>query len=232
MSDEKIIIDCCIKHLDLNNASLSDEYYYQSLSLCVIDAVFSIGVKYSSARNTVIRYCDYFNLDRIRNNRDSIPAKEVQQSISNFLMIIEHYGLDTFTEDIFNNRQRTSAVNGILKTKAVYEFSKVLEKFNVNYFQDIYKIIDNCAFEKAIKKIPGQKSGLSLNYFFMLAGFDQYIKPDRMVLRFLQKLLNRKVGFKEANKLLINVSEMLSKNYKNMSPKLLDHEIWKHEREF
>jgi hypothetical protein len=35
--------------LPLHSASLGDEYYYQSLPLCVIDAVYSTGVRYARA---------------------------------------------------------------------------------------------------------------------------------------------------------------------------------------
>jgi hypothetical protein len=43
------------KVLPLSSAKLSEEYFYQSLPLCIIDAVFSIGVKYDSTREVVIR---------------------------------------------------------------------------------------------------------------------------------------------------------------------------------
>mgnify|MGYP003466554474 CR=1 FL=1 len=36
---------------------LGDEYFYASLPLCVIDAVYSIGVRYGSVRNVIRRYC-------------------------------------------------------------------------------------------------------------------------------------------------------------------------------
>jgi len=45
--------------LPLATASLGDDYHYQSLPLCVIDAVFSIGVRYSGTRNVVARYCTH-----------------------------------------------------------------------------------------------------------------------------------------------------------------------------
>ena len=230
MNDAKRVAIYCERYLNLNNANLSDEYFYQSLPLCVIDAVFSIGVKYTAVRNTVIRYCDYVGLKRIRDNKNNIPLKKEQQSISDFLDKVEYYGIERFTEDIFDNRQRTSSVNGILKTKATYKFARVLNDFSVDYFQDIKEVINSYEFKKEIKKIPGQKSGISLNYFFMLAGFDNFIKPDRMVLRFLQKVLKTDISFGEAQSLLIEVSSILKDSYNNMSPKLLDHEIWKYER--
>ena len=46
----------CESVLDLSSASLSASYYYDSLPYCVIDAVFSIGVKYTSTQNVVKNY--------------------------------------------------------------------------------------------------------------------------------------------------------------------------------
>ncbi|MCK8825788.1 hypothetical protein [Fuchsiella alkaliacetigena] len=231
MDDVKRIADYCMKKLDLANAKLSEEFFYQSLSLCVIDAVFSVGVNYTATRNTVIKYCQHFNLKRIRDNKNKIPSKKEQQSISNFLSKMNKLGIDKFTEEIFDNRQLTSPSNGILKSKAVYQFTEVLREFNVDYFQDINKIIRNYEFKKNIKSISGQKSGISLNYFFMLAGFDNFIKPDRMVLRFLQGILKRKVNLTQAQNLLIKASDTLKKdyNFKSINPKLLDYQIWKYE---
>ena len=39
--------------LDLRTVELPDEYFYPSLPLCVIDAVFSIGVRYEAVRRAV-----------------------------------------------------------------------------------------------------------------------------------------------------------------------------------
>ena len=41
----------CERLFDLNTLTLSESYYYASLPLCVIDAVFSIGVKYTGTQN-------------------------------------------------------------------------------------------------------------------------------------------------------------------------------------
>jgi hypothetical protein len=51
-----LIVNFCQAHLDLAHVNLDDAYYYQSLPSCVIDAVFSIGVRYTSTENTVRRF--------------------------------------------------------------------------------------------------------------------------------------------------------------------------------
>ncbi len=54
------------KVLPLAGAQLEDEYFYQSLPLCIIDAVYSIGVRYEGVRNTISRYCAHFKVQRTR----------------------------------------------------------------------------------------------------------------------------------------------------------------------
>ncbi|MFS0809480.1 hypothetical protein [Shouchella sp. 1P01AA] len=57
MTNEALkIANYCRQELDLKQAQLPDEYYYSHLTLCVIDSVFSIGVRYEGVRNTVKRY--------------------------------------------------------------------------------------------------------------------------------------------------------------------------------
>lgn len=226
MNDVNRLVNYCDEKLDLKNAELSEEYFYQSVPLCVIDAVFSIGVNYQGVRNIIARYCEYFNLKKIRDSRESIPLKKDQQSVLDFLLLLDEYGVEKFTEEVFNNRQRTSPVNGILKTEAVYRFSQVLKDFKVDFFQDIGNIIDNKQFEREIRKIPGQRSGISLRYFFMLAGYDKFIKPDRMILGFLHEVLNKKVDLTTTQKLLVEVSYNLRDENKHITPRLLDYQIW------
>jgi len=230
LNDVKKVVEYCSDNLDLTNAELAEEYFYNSLPLCVIDSIFSIGVNYSSVRNTVIRYCTFFGFKRIRDNREIIPPKEEQQYVGDLLHKMNEYGIEKFTENILKNRQRTSAVNGILKTEAVYRFAQVLNDYKVDYLQDIPKILTDYEFEDEVKNIPGQSSGISLKYFFMLAGCDCYIKPDRMILRFLKRVLNKDVSIVEAQILLKEASKILAKDYINMTPRLLDNEIWNFER--
>ncbi|UFT99351.1 hypothetical protein KO561_19635 [Radiobacillus kanasensis] len=227
--DYNKIAEFCESVLIFENAKLPDEYYYSSLPLCVIDSIFSIGVRYEGVKNTVNRFCSYFNLNKERSGTGT-PEISEQFSIELYLSSFESLGLETFVNEVFKNKQRTSPTNGILKAEAVYLFCKVLNKYEVNYFQDVKKIYGNEEFENEIRAIPGQKSGISLVYFYMLAGDDQWIKPDRMIVRFLEKALQRKVQIDEAQSLLEETTKILVKKYSNITPRLLDYQIWNFER--
>lgn len=229
--DIKRIANYCELVLNLREAEFGPEYFYQSLPFCVIDAVFSLGVRYEGTRRTVMSYCDYFNLQRIRKDKKMFPPKEEQESVESFKKKIESLGIERFANEIFHNRQRTSTKGGILKSEAVLKFASVLTRFGVNYFQDVPKVIRDERFEREIRNIPGQKSGISLRYFFMLCGSDELIKPDRMILRFLEVPLKRVVGADEAQLLLPKVATYLRSSYPNLTPRLLDQEIWSFQRQ-
>ena len=80
--DYQAIAALCKAKLDLISAIAGDDWY-QSLPLCVIDTVFSIGARYTSTRNTVLRFCTYFGLQCFtKNNRPSI---ENQFSLTSFI---------------------------------------------------------------------------------------------------------------------------------------------------
>lgn len=200
----------CDHVLGLQHAKLSDEYFYQSLPLCVIDAVFSLGVRYEGTRQTVIRYCKYYDLKRIRSNEEHTSITE-QESIEQFIAKIEAVGINFFTEKVFDNRQRTSTnkEKGILKTEAVLMFAKTLSNYKVNYLQDIPVIYDNAKFEESIVTIPGQRSGISLKYFLMLSGAEEIIKPDRHIRAFIKDAIDIDPGIHQAQVLLSNTCEKL-----------------------
>lgn len=128
--EAQLISEFSKKNLDLVNPSLSDEYYYSCLPLCVIDAVFSIGVTYSSTINTVKKFFDYFKFERFniesRYSREYPPIED-QFSIDTFIRLFELTTPHRMVSEVFRNRQRTSSRNGILKSDAVLLFSKALK---------------------------------------------------------------------------------------------------------
>jgi hypothetical protein len=173
-----------------NIKPLGQEYFYNHLPLCVINAVWSIGVKYEGVQNVVIKYYKKRDLIPYRDKslQETLQYPQIvnQEPISVFLHYLSQYSFDELSDNIFENHQRTSSKSGILKAEAVVLFAKVLSNYHVDYFQDIAtKIENNTSFEHDIKKISGQKSGISLDYFFMLSGNENKIKPDRMIKRFL-----------------------------------------------
>ena len=223
--DQTKIYDECVKKLPLTTSRLSDEYYYDSLPLCVIDAVFSIGVRYPSTRNTVIKFC---------NNQGALtrisppPSKQSDGYTIDDLLSAISTQEDKGASEIFENTQKTSSKNGILKSKAVYEFATVLKNNDIQTLSDI-RSANNAKINKIedeIKKIKGQSSGISFSYFLMLSGDDNHMKIDRWLLRFVDGATDKKYTVSTAYYDLKEVCKELQKTYTSMTPRLLDHIIW------
>jgi hypothetical protein len=99
-----------------------------------------------------------------------------------------------------------------------------------NYLQDVQEIMGNAAFEAEIARIPGQSSGLSTRYFYMLAGDENFIKPDRMIRRFIDSAIHRELSFDECQELLVSAHAELVREYPPLTPRSLDHQIWLYQR--
>jgi hypothetical protein len=228
-SDMVALAEYCRTTLDLSSSKLGEEYYFQSLPLCVIETVFSIGARYESTVQTVRKFCAYFGLKLCREQME-FPETSDQLSISEFLEFYNRYGIENFAAEIYRNRQRTSTRNGILKSEAVVRFAKVVSQFGVDYFQDIFRVLENREFEDAIAEIPGQRSGISTRYFYMLAGSDDYIKPDRMVERYLWDAIQQKLTVHESHALIVGAQRILVQEFPHLTPRLLDYLIWQYQR--
>lgn len=217
------LVQACERLFELDSLALSDAYYYSSLPLCVIDAVFSIGVKYTSTENTVRRYCEYFQVKKYDRNRTST---KMQHSISEFIANIEKIGIARSADIVFKNHQRTSAKNGILKAEAVLLFAKILQKYGIETFKDLHAKGLSEEAESELRQIPGQRSGLSLQYFYMLSGDDTLAKPDRHILRFIHQHTGKVPTMREAQELMTQTVAKLKNRYLNLNVRLLDYTIW------
>lgn len=217
------------RNIGLDNYKLDSEFFYQSLPFCVIDSIFSIGVRYETVKKTVNNFCVYNELQTFRTDTNSLPSINSQYSVSDFLNKFGKTDYQDLANSVFKNRQRTSSTNGILKAEAVICFLKELLNDGINYFQDLDKITDG--FENRIKQIKGQKSGISLQYFFMLAGNDNLIKPDRMVIRFIESIVNEAISQEDCQEILNRVSENLISQGTKISPRELDNAIWNYQRD-
>ena len=84
----------------LETLRLEDEFEYASVPLCIIDAVFSIGVRYKSTRRTVCRFC------RTQSWEMSRAKSTVEPTTSDLITLLEPHS--NRLAEFFNNRQRTA----------------------------------------------------------------------------------------------------------------------------
>lgn len=218
-----------MEKIDLKNFNLSESYYYNGIPLCVIDSIYSIGVNYESVKNVITNFCEYQKIKKYRVSKIELPEINEQYKVSEFIQQFEKYDAEKLAKTVFKNSQRTSTRSGILKSEAVVEFLKILNKYKIDTFQDLRKM--NKKIENEILNIKGQKSGISLQYFYMLAGSNELIKPDRMIIRFLEKNLNRRITIEESLEIISRTCKVLESDFSiTITPRELDNAIWNYQR--
>jgi hypothetical protein len=223
---EKLVRHVCARLDDLNAASDDDAYAYAAVPFCVIDAVFSLGVRYESAWRTVSEWGTRYQWEMCR-----WRATETHTT-TDFMLILEPYKIsfEDMACEVFNNRQRTSPKSGLLKAEAVYKFSSALQQFGVETLDDALTCQTDSGLRNTVESIPGQRSGLSYNYFLMLAGHEDAVKADRMVRGFVSCAIERRVTERQAEELVRRACALLKPKFPRLTPSLLDNEIWKYQR--
>ncbi|MBQ8731485.1 MAG: hypothetical protein IJY82_01465 [Oscillospiraceae bacterium] len=206
-------------------ATLPEEFFYNSLDLCIIDAVFSIGVKYEGVKNVVRKYQKHLEHAHPALSKRSRTTSEAISVFESYSSILD------FAKDVLN-LQRTSTKNGILKAEAVLEVLKVLDKHDiqdVNHFRNLDSTKQE-EVDKEILAVKGQGSGIMLKYLYMLVGNDDVCKPDRMLHRFITNISGRKMLDDELQRVMANACEILSKEYPTLTVRTLDNQIWQYQK--
>lgn len=227
MTDADRLLVFVTSRLDVANLVWPEEFSYPHLSMCVLDAVFSINTRYEAVMNVVARYRDHYKISLPKVTKREFPPVEDQEPIGDFIARVEAIGPDRMAGEVLQNRQRTSPRSGILKAEAAYRVSAILKRYGVEYLQNVASIQENEDFERDFRSVPGQGSGVSLSYFWMLAGDENLIKPDRMVIGFLVNALGRTgITTAEATDLVVRAANALG-----VAPALLDYAIWSFQRQ-
>ena len=217
--------------------------YPGSLALCIIDSVFSIGVKYQGVVNLIRRYRSY---------RVGQTGNADGDGLLELMGTFEHVGGPENWATTFQNKQRTSTRNGIRKAEAVLREAHGLTHHGVWTVRDL----DTAQREGRLRdikadwrKVPGQRSGISWSYFLMLArvlpadgnagkAIDGSpnpqpdseaavagVKPDRMIKRYVAAA----VGLKESaltNRKAAGLVKAAA-DAKDWDVIALDHAIWR-----
>ena len=137
----------------------------------------------------------------------------LEHTIKEFIENVESFkSIDEFTDVVLKNHQRTSSKNGILKSEAVYEIAKVFQKYKIDTLTDLQRCSgeQRCNLEKEILSVKGESSGIMLKYLYMLAGNENTIKPDSMLMRFINSV-NNDITIEDAQAIIDECVSLLKK---------------------
>jgi hypothetical protein len=226
-------VDRLMRHveakIDLARAAKGKSSYWASLPLCIVDSVFSIRAKYTGVVRVVNRWCESQEPCWVREISFK-PTNDIGPTVRDFVDILDRRLKDGSTyENLFRNRARTSSRSGILKAKAVHLFASALLDSGINTFGDLRDRSKLEAAETGLRKIPGQRTG----YFLMLAGEDDYVKPDTHLRRFVNDALcidwKHLASEKRAEELVREAARRFAKDYGGLTAAGLDYAIWSYQ---
>jgi len=100
----------------------------------------------------------------------------------------------------------------------------------VETLQDALAHLADERLDTGLRRVPGQGSGLSTKYFFMLVGSTNTVKADRMLLRALTRIVGHAVSPLEARDLLSAAAAALRPEYPSTTAQGLDYVLWSSER--
>jgi len=219
------------RDLVLDTIVLGKEYDYASLAHCFIDAIFSMGIKYPSVTNVITRWCAKSRWECYRSAHSS------EHTVTEYLAAVHSYSDQELAQTVFNNRCRTSRYDkGILKASSTRLFAGVLQHYGIDTIADMRRHLENPALDEALMMLPGQTSGICLRYFKMLAGGENFIKPDRWICRYVAAQTGETTAHKgqrtpevspaRAEALLLAAIAELQKTHPTITPRLVDYAIW------
>jgi hypothetical protein len=194
--------------------------YPGSLALCVLDAIWSMGVRYTAVEHVISRY---------REHRRGQGADPEHDSTADLLVAIDRAGSPEGLVKLLGNHQRTATRNGVLKADAVAIAAHTLARQEINQPEDLRVAIagdQGTEVEAGWRMVPGQRSGISWAYLLLLAGVPR-VKPDRMIRRFVADALQvADISPQAAARLVTAVQQATP----GVSLIALDHAIWQYQR--
>lgn len=227
--------------IDLKKVAAEPSLYWASMSLCIIDSVWSIRSDYEKTVCPLVRRFAKSNTPPWDGTDHSTPPRDGSPTVSDLLKTIEgRLQTGHAIEDLFHkkdgrpNRQRTSSRSGILKAEAVHRFASVLLSAGINEPSDLRDAAKLKKAEALVKQIPGQGTGITFTYFLMLSGEEKFVKSDTHIRRFVSHALgipwSNLVSPDRAAGLLSEVARRFAVNFPGLTPAKLDHAGWADQR--
>lgn len=193
---------------------------YDSVALAVLDSIYSTGNHYTGVINLVNKY----RAARIAEggSPDTDTATDLVEAVGRW------GGVDGLVKN--TNQWKTSSADGAPpKALAAYGAAKILQQHGletgVQVREKLMEREDRMSSPARTEwlALPGQSSGLTWSYFLMLCGVPG-VKADRMILRYVRRLVDEHVNGEQAAELVENVADRLGISYTT-----LDHAIWRKE---
>ena len=193
---------------------------YESVALAVLDSIYSTGNHYTGVINLVNKYRAARTAEG--GSPDTDTATDLVEAVGRW------GGIDGLVDN--TNQWKTSSADGAPpKAVAAYGAAQILQRHGLetvvqvrDQLMDREDRLSSPACTEWLA-LPGQSSGLTWGYFLMLCGVPG-VKADRMILRYVRRVVGDHVNAEQASELVENVAGRLGTGFT-----ALDHAIWRME---
>lgn len=212
---EQLASFCC-QHYTLTD---SNTYNYHSLSVCLIDCVYSLRAQYHTITLPVVdRYAE-----RYMNGNRHAPG----DTVSKFIQHIDATGgPKEFADKILLNHQKLGGKSLIPKEQICYQLAKHLQHLHIDTIEDFQAFESPELLEAVIRAVKGIGDA-GVNYLFMLAGDNARCKPDVHIHQCIKDACGQDIPNVECQELFTDTVAILNQQYPGLTVRSLDSIIWK-----
>ena len=211
----KLFADYCRQNFDLSE---QNGYSYQSLSVCLIDCIYSLRAKYFATTLPIIdRYASLY----MNGNRHQ-PGDTISMLVER---IEKQGGPKAFADNVLKNHQVLGGKASIPKEEVCYQLAKYLSYLHIDTLEDFQRFEAPELLESVIRSVKGIGDA-GVNYLFMLAGDPNRCKPDIHIHRCVIEACGHPLSNDECQLLFEETVKILSREFSSLTVRGLDGIIW------
>ena len=205
----------CESGFDLTTQS---DYGYQSLSVCILDCVYSLRAKYYAVTIPIVeRYANLY-----MNGNAHAPG----DTVSMLLQRMNEIGHQAFAEKVVQNHQKLGGKKQIPKEEVCYQLARYLRDLHIETIEDFQNFKSQEILEIVIRAVNGLGNA-GVNYLFMLAGDPNRCKPDVHIHHCIRDACGHDIHDGECQVLFTDAVSLLREKYPNLTVRGLDGIVWR-----
>ena len=205
----------CELSFDLTTQS---EYGYQSLSVCILDCVYSLRAKYYAVTIPIVgRYANTYM------GGDSHASGD---TVSLLLRRMDEKGHKAFADKVLQNQQKLGGKRQIPKEEVCYQLARYLRDLHIETIEDFQNFESQEILEIVIRAVHGMGDA-GANYLFMLAGDPNRCKPDVHIHHCVRDACGHGISNEECQVLFTDSVALLRNQHPNLTVRGLDGIIWR-----
>ena len=206
----------CQTELDLTTQS---DYGYQSLSVCILDCVYSLRAKYYSVTVPIVeRYAAKY-----MNGAPYAAGDTVSMLLGR---MEEQGGPEAFATNVLGNHQKLGGKRKIPKEMVCHQLARYLRDLHIETLEDFRTFESQEILEIVIRAVDGLGDA-GANYLFMLAGDPDRCKPDVHIHHCVRDACGCDLSGDECQQLFTDTVGLLRKTHPNLDVHGLDGIIWR-----